>query len=170
MIQNLKQKFSTQDAAEANMTNKIKNVPLVVHCGDGSKQTGVFCALLNLLECAETEGVIDVFQVVKALRRARPEMVSSFEDYQFLYDTIASLYPAQNGQLQNAQCHEQITNIQKEAKKEEENNSLESDFHLMSQENGDDAEMCDDFKGQDTSREAESSFNGPTNLVLSDMA
>ncbi|KAK9403987.1 receptor-type tyrosine-protein phosphatase C [Crotalus adamanteus] len=170
MIQNLKQKFSTQDAAEANMINKIKNVPLVVHCGDGSKQTGVFCALLNLLECAETEGVIDVFQVVKALRRARPEIVSSFEDYQFLYDTIASLYPAQNGQLQNTQCHEQITNIQKEAKKEEENNSLESDFHLMSQENGDDAEMCDDFKGQDTSREAESSFNGPTNLVLSDMA
>ncbi|KAM3841328.1 receptor-type tyrosine-protein phosphatase C isoform 2-T2 [Vipera latastei] len=170
MIQNLKQKFSTQDAAEANMTNKIRNVPLVVHCGDGSKQTGVFCALLNLLECAETEGVIDVFQVVKALRRARPEMVSSFEDYQFLYDTIASLYPAQNGQLQNAQCHEQITNIQKEANKEEENNSLESDFHLMSQENGDDAEMCVDFKGKDTSREAESSFNGPTNPVLSDMA
>ncbi|XP_026556240.1 receptor-type tyrosine-protein phosphatase C [Pseudonaja textilis] len=170
MIQNLKQKFSTQDAAKANVTNKNKNVPLVVHCGDGSKQTGVFCALLNLLECAETEGVIDVFQVVKALRRARTEMVSSFEDYQFLYDTIASLYPAQNGKLQNAQCHEQITNIQNEVKKEEESNSLESDFQLMSQENGNDAEICNDFKAKDTSREAESSINGPTNPVLSDMA
>ncbi|XP_070795419.1 receptor-type tyrosine-protein phosphatase C [Pituophis catenifer annectens] len=170
MIQSLKQKFSTQVAAEANVTNKNKNVPLVVHCGDGSKQTGVFCALLNLLECAETEDVIDVFQVVKALRRARTEMISSFEGYQFLYDTVASLYPAQNGQLQNAQRHEQITNIQNEVKKEEESNSLESDVQLMSHENGNDAERCDDFKAKDTSREAESSVNGPTNPVLSDMA
>ncbi|XP_032074297.1 receptor-type tyrosine-protein phosphatase C isoform X2 [Thamnophis elegans] len=170
MIQNLKQKFSSQDGAEAHLINKGKNVPLVVHCGDGSKQTGVFCALLNLLECAETEGVIDVFQVVKALRRARTEMISSFEGYQFLYDAIASLYPAQNGQLQNAQCHEQITNTQNEVKKEEGSNSLESDFQLMGQESGDDAEMCDDFKAKDTSREAESSINGPTNPVLSGMA
>ncbi|XP_013920940.1 PREDICTED: receptor-type tyrosine-protein phosphatase C-like [Thamnophis sirtalis] len=170
MIQNLKQKFSSQDGAEAHLINKGKSVPLVVHCGDGSKQTGVFCALLNLLECAETEGVIDVFQVVKALRRARTEMISSFEGYQFLYDAIASLYPAQNGQLQNAQCHEQITNTQNEVKKEEGSNSLESDFQLMSHESGNDAEMCDDFKAKDTSREAESSINGPTNPVLSGMA
>ncbi|XP_070602491.1 receptor-type tyrosine-protein phosphatase C isoform X2 [Erythrolamprus reginae] len=170
MIQSLKQKFSTHDAAEANVTKKNKTVPLVVHCGDGSKQTGVFCALLNLLECAETEGVIDVFQVVKAIRRARTEMISSFEDYQFLYDAIASLYPAQNGQLQNAQSHKEITNIQNEVKKEEESNSLESDFQLMSHEDGKDAEICNDFKAKDTSREAESSINGPTNPVLSDMA
>lgn len=40
----------------------------------------------------------------------------------------------------------------------------------MSHENGNDAEICDDFKAKDTSREAESSINGPTNPVLSDMA
>lgn len=45
---------------------------------DGSQQTGMFCALLNLLESAETEDVIDVFQAVKSLRKARPEMVSTF--------------------------------------------------------------------------------------------
>ncbi|KAM6458366.1 receptor-type tyrosine-protein phosphatase C [Liasis olivaceus] len=168
MIQNLKQRFSAQDAAEANMPSQ--NVPVVVHCGDGSKQTGVFCALLNLMECAETEGVIDVFQVVKTLRRARPGMISFFEDYQFLYDTIASLYPAQNGQLQMVQCHERIINNQNEVKKEEEGNSLESDVHCMPQENGNDAEMCDDSKTKDASREAESSFNGPANSVLSDIA
>ncbi|XP_063155947.1 receptor-type tyrosine-protein phosphatase C [Candoia aspera] len=168
MIQNLKQKFSAQDAAEANEPSK--NVPVIVHCGDGSKQTGVFCALLNLLECAETEGVIDVFQVVKSLRRARPGMVSSFEEYQFLYDTIASLYPTQNGQLQKAQCHEHISNVQNEVKKEEGGNPLESDSQVMHQENGNDAEMCNDSKAKDASREVESSFNGPTNPVLSDIA
>ena len=45
---------------------------------DGSQQTGIFCALLNLLESAETEDVIDVFQVVKSLRKARPGMVPTF--------------------------------------------------------------------------------------------
>lgn len=51
---------------------------MISFCSDGSRQTGVFCALMNLLDCAETEGVIDVFQVVKGLRRARSGMVESF--------------------------------------------------------------------------------------------
>lgn len=45
---------------------------------DGSQQTGVFCALMTLLESAEVEEVIDVFQVVKALRRTRLGVVSTF--------------------------------------------------------------------------------------------
>lgn len=38
----------------------------------------MFCALMTLLESAETEEVIDVFQVVKALRRSRLGVVSTF--------------------------------------------------------------------------------------------
>lgn len=45
---------------------------------DGSQQTGVFCALMTILESAEIEEVIDVFQVVKSLRRTRLGMVSTF--------------------------------------------------------------------------------------------
>ncbi|XP_037681020.1 receptor-type tyrosine-protein phosphatase C isoform X2 [Choloepus didactylus] len=97
MIQSLKQKLPKKISAEGNKYHK--SVPLLIHCRDGSQQTGVFCALLNLLESAETEEVVDVFQVVKSLRKARPGMVSSFEQYQFLYDIIASTYPAQNGQV-----------------------------------------------------------------------
>ncbi|XP_054432524.1 receptor-type tyrosine-protein phosphatase C [Pteronotus mesoamericanus] len=97
MIQALKQKLLTRNPVEASKSHK--SVPLLVHCRDGSQQTGIFCALLNLLESAETEDVIDVFQVVKSLRKARPGMVLTFEQYQFLYDVIASTYPAQNGQV-----------------------------------------------------------------------
>lgn len=96
MIQALKQQLRTSGPADGHRHHK--NVPLLVHCRDGSQQTGVFCALLNLLESAETEGVVDVFQVVKSLRRARPAMVPTFEQYQFLYDVIASTYPAQTRQ------------------------------------------------------------------------
>ncbi|XP_022417712.2 receptor-type tyrosine-protein phosphatase C isoform X3 [Delphinapterus leucas] len=97
MIQNLKQKLPKKNSTEGNKFHR--NVPLLIHCRDGSQQTGVFCALLNLLESAETEEVIDVFQAVKSLRKARPGMVPTFEQYQFLYDVIASICPAQNGQV-----------------------------------------------------------------------
>ncbi|TKC46687.1 hypothetical protein EI555_018689 [Monodon monoceros] len=97
MIQNLKQKLPKKNSTEGNKFHR--NVPLLIHCRDGSQQTGIFCALLNLLESAETEEVIDVFQAVKSLRKARPGMVPTFEQYQFLYDVIASICPAQNGQV-----------------------------------------------------------------------
>ncbi|XP_023080507.1 receptor-type tyrosine-protein phosphatase C isoform X2 [Piliocolobus tephrosceles] len=97
MIQVLKEKLPQKNSSEGNKHHK--STPLLIHCRDGSQQTGIFCALLNLLESAETEEVVDVFQVVKALRKARPGMVSTFEQYQFLYDIIASTYPAQNGQV-----------------------------------------------------------------------
>ncbi|XP_055000671.1 receptor-type tyrosine-protein phosphatase C [Sorex araneus] len=97
MIQSLKEKLPQNGSIEGARSHK--NVPLLIHCRDGSQQTGVFCALLNLLDSAETEEVIDVFQVVKSLRKARPGMIPSFEQYQFLYDAMASLYPPQNGQV-----------------------------------------------------------------------
>uniref|UniRef100_A0A2R9AZM9 Receptor-type tyrosine-protein phosphatase C n=1 Tax=Pan paniscus TaxID=9597 RepID=A0A2R9AZM9_PANPA len=97
MIQVVKQKLPQKNSSEGNKHHK--STPLLIHCRDGSQQTGIFCALLNLLESAETEEVVDIFQVVKALRKARPGMVSTFEQYQFLYDVIASTYPAQNGQV-----------------------------------------------------------------------
>ncbi|XP_063582107.1 receptor-type tyrosine-protein phosphatase C isoform X5 [Pongo abelii] len=97
LIQVLKQKLPQKNSSEGNKHHK--STPLLIHCRDGSQQTGIFCALLNLLESAETEEVVDIFQVVKALRKARPGMVSTFEQYQFLYDIIASTYPAQNGQV-----------------------------------------------------------------------
>lgn len=98
MIQALRQKLPTRDSADGGNKHH-KSAPLLVHCRDGSQQTGMFCALLNLLESAETEEVVDVFQVVKSLRKARPGMVTMFEQYQFLYDVIAGTYPAQNGQV-----------------------------------------------------------------------
>ncbi|XP_073449057.1 receptor-type tyrosine-protein phosphatase C isoform X4 [Aquarana catesbeiana] len=80
-------------------TRHDKSVPLIVHCSDGSQLTGTFSALWYLLESARVEGDIDVFQTVKNLRRLRSGIVSSFEQYQFLYDVMASTVPAQNGQI-----------------------------------------------------------------------
>ncbi|OWK08469.1 PTPRC [Cervus elaphus hippelaphus] len=84
---------------------------------DGSQQTGLFCALFNLLESADTEEVIDVFQAVKSLRKARPGMVPTLEQYQFLYDVIASTYPAQNGQVKKSKHPEDKVEFDNEVDK-----------------------------------------------------
>lgn len=105
MIQNLKQKLP-KSCPEGMKYHK--HAPILVHCRDGSQQTGLFCALFNLLESAETEEVVDVFQVVKSLRKARLGMVGTYEQYQFLYDVIASTYPAQNGQVKKTSSQDKI--------------------------------------------------------------
>ncbi|XP_067846722.1 receptor-type tyrosine-protein phosphatase C isoform X2 [Heptranchias perlo] len=94
MIRSIKEKQSKHKEPESNITP-----PLIVHCSDGAKQTGMFYALWNLLDSADTENVIDVLQTVKALRKQRSGMFLTFEQYQFLYDIIASTYPVQNGTL-----------------------------------------------------------------------
>uniref|UniRef100_A0A8B9ZXY0 Receptor-type tyrosine-protein phosphatase C n=1 Tax=Anas zonorhyncha TaxID=75864 RepID=A0A8B9ZXY0_9AVES len=165
MILNLKQKIPTRPASEDNRNNR--SVPLVVHCRDGSQQTGVFCALMTLLESAETEEVIDVFQVVKALRRTRLGVVSTFEHYQFLYDTIASIYPAQNGQIKkNSQQEDKVEFCNEVEKKDQETDLITIDLTTSIPEENGASEVCEDSKAADTTKGTESSTNGPTTPVL----
>uniref|UniRef100_A0A6Q2Y466 Receptor-type tyrosine-protein phosphatase C n=1 Tax=Esox lucius TaxID=8010 RepID=A0A6Q2Y466_ESOLU len=79
-----------------------KILPAVVHCNDGSSRSGIFCALWNLMDSAETEKLVDVFQVAKALRKERQGMINSLEQYQFLYDAVEGAFPVQNGEVKHA--------------------------------------------------------------------
>ncbi|XP_063796204.1 receptor-type tyrosine-protein phosphatase C isoform X2 [Pseudophryne corroboree] len=112
MIEKLRKDIPPKGMNEQNRHDK--SVPLLVHCSDGSQLTGTFCALWNLVESAHTEGVMDVFQTVKHLRRQRSGMISSCEQYQFLYDTLASTVPAQNGQVKSSSHQEDKLEIQNE--------------------------------------------------------
>ncbi|KAM4628865.1 receptor-type tyrosine-protein phosphatase C isoform 2-T2 [Polymixia lowei] len=93
MIKNIKQSCGYGNS------KTDRSVPLVVHCSDGSSRSGVFCALWNLLESAQTEKLVDVFQVAKALRKERQGMITSQEQYQFLYDAVMEAFPVQNGEV-----------------------------------------------------------------------
>ncbi|KAK5869676.1 hypothetical protein PBY51_024378 [Eleginops maclovinus] len=81
-----------------------RNSPVVVHCNDGSSRSGIFCALWNLLDSAETEKLVDVFQVVKTLRKERQGMLSDLEHYQFLYSALEGVFPVQNGEVKAVQA------------------------------------------------------------------
>ncbi len=51
------------------------NKPIVVHCSDTVTRSGMFCAIATTIERCKTEGVVDVFQVIKALRVQKPGAV-----------------------------------------------------------------------------------------------
>ena len=51
------------------------NKPIVVHFSDTVTRSGMFCAIATIIERCKTEGVVDVFQVVKALRVQKPGAV-----------------------------------------------------------------------------------------------
>ena len=54
---------------------RTSNKPTVVHCSDTVTRSGMFCAIATTIERCKTEGVVDVFQVVKALRVQKPGAV-----------------------------------------------------------------------------------------------
>ncbi|XP_047610846.1 receptor-type tyrosine-protein phosphatase C isoform X4 [Phacochoerus africanus] len=167
MIQNLKQKLPKKNSMEGNKYHR--NVPLLIHCRDGSQQTGIFCALLNLLESAETEEVIDVFQTVKSLRKARPGMVPTLEQYQFLYDVIASTYPAQNGQVKKKNNQEDKIELEDEVGKTKQDANCVSSPSAPDKASGGDTE---DEGSKPTSgpEGPEHSANGPASPALTQSA
>uniref|UniRef100_A0A672FKS0 protein-tyrosine-phosphatase n=1 Tax=Salarias fasciatus TaxID=181472 RepID=A0A672FKS0_SALFA len=99
------------------LTDMIKNIkvnsgikssqritPILVHCNNGSLRSGIFCALWNLLDSAETEKLVDVFQVIKTLRKERQGMLLSLEHYQFLYKALEDVFPHVNGEVKPVQA------------------------------------------------------------------
>ncbi|XP_053538955.1 receptor-type tyrosine-protein phosphatase C isoform X11 [Ictalurus punctatus] len=80
-------------------SSKNNNLPIVVHCNDGSSRSGIFCALWKLLDSADTEKLVDIFQVAKDLRKARLGMINTLEQYEFLYAALEAAYPVQNGEV-----------------------------------------------------------------------
>ena len=51
----------------------------------------MFCSLVNAIEMCKTEGVVDVFQVVKALRIQKPGAVLTVV-YDILHDSYCNIY------------------------------------------------------------------------------
>ncbi|CAG5863808.1 unnamed protein product [Menidia menidia] len=115
MIKDIKNKCETSKSQ--------RGIPIVVHCNDGSSRSGIFCALWNLLDSAESEKLVDVFQVVKTLRKERQGMISSLEQYQFLYSALEGVFPVQNGDAKQVKAAAadsvQIVNETKEQHVEE---------------------------------------------------
>ena len=56
---------------------------------DTVSRCGVFCSFISTIECCKTEGIVDVFQVVKALRIQKPGSVLTVVSLNNLHVQIA---------------------------------------------------------------------------------
>uniref|UniRef100_A0A3B3VWJ3 Receptor-type tyrosine-protein phosphatase kappa n=1 Tax=Poecilia latipinna TaxID=48699 RepID=A0A3B3VWJ3_9TELE len=70
------------------MSNPPSAGPIVVHCSAGAGRTGCFIVIDIMLDMAEREGVVDIYNCVKALRSRRINMVQTEEQYIFIHDAI----------------------------------------------------------------------------------
>jgi len=71
-----------------NVQRRSGNAPVVVHCSDTVTRSGIFCTTMTTIEGCKAESVVDVFQVVKALRIQKPGAVTTVEHYRFIHDLV----------------------------------------------------------------------------------
>ncbi|CAI8052760.1 Receptor-type tyrosine-protein phosphatase alpha [Geodia barretti] len=64
------------------------NHTITVHCSDTVSRSGMFCAIATTIERCKTEGVVDVFQVVKALRVQKPGAVRTVMQYKTIFEAV----------------------------------------------------------------------------------
>uniref|UniRef100_A0A4W5QPN7 protein-tyrosine-phosphatase n=1 Tax=Hucho hucho TaxID=62062 RepID=A0A4W5QPN7_9TELE len=62
--------------------------PVVVHCSVGAGRTGCYIVLDVMLDMAESEGVVDIYNCVKTLCSRRINMIQTEEQYIFIHDAI----------------------------------------------------------------------------------
>jgi protein tyrosine phosphatase len=76
---------------------------VLVHCLLGAERTGLFCALLNIINHIRSEKEVDVFNAVKLVRRSRPEFITSLDQYRYLYE-LAAAFLASDVKSTSATC------------------------------------------------------------------
>ncbi|XP_010220017.1 PREDICTED: receptor-type tyrosine-protein phosphatase T-like [Tinamus guttatus] len=64
---------------------------VLVTCWDGASRSGIFCAANFLCEQIQSEGLVDVSQAVRMLKRRRRQLVKDVEQYRFCYE-LALVY------------------------------------------------------------------------------
>jgi len=55
----------------------VTGVAYVCRCSHGVERTGLFCAMMNMLDQLVADKEVDVYDAVKRVRQARPEFVDS---------------------------------------------------------------------------------------------
>eukprot|EP00075_Anas_platyrhynchos_P012802 XP_027302055.1 receptor-type tyrosine-protein phosphatase kappa isoform X2 [Anas platyrhynchos] len=63
---------------------------ILVTCWDGASRSGIFCAASFLCEQIQSEGLVDVSQAVRMLKRQRRQLIKDVEQYRLCYELALS--------------------------------------------------------------------------------
>ncbi|XP_045159787.1 uncharacterized protein LOC123525102 isoform X2 [Mercenaria mercenaria] len=65
-----------------------KTEPIIVHCMDGAERSGLYCAVSSVLERLQMDKKINIPQTVLQLRARRPQLIKTFEQFDFCYRAV----------------------------------------------------------------------------------
>ncbi|XP_003213431.2 receptor-type tyrosine-protein phosphatase alpha-like [Meleagris gallopavo] len=63
---------------------------ILITCWDGASRSGIFCAASFLCEQIQSEGLVDVSQAVRMLKRRRRQLIKDVEQYGLCYKLALS--------------------------------------------------------------------------------
>ena len=66
------------------MPSYVYSTQYVLTCSDTVSRSGMFCATATAIDQCKTEGVVDVFQVVKVLRLQKPGAITTVVSFSII--------------------------------------------------------------------------------------
>ncbi|XP_009977801.1 PREDICTED: receptor-type tyrosine-protein phosphatase mu-like [Tauraco erythrolophus] len=69
---------------------QIQDGHILITCWDGASRSGIFCAASFLCEQIQSEGLVDVSQAVRMLKRRRRQLIKDMEQYGLCYELALS--------------------------------------------------------------------------------
>ncbi|NXF28457.1 PTPRA phosphatase, partial [Rhodinocichla rosea] len=69
---------------------RANEAPLALLHRDGASRSGIFCAAGFLCEQIQSEGMVDVSQAVRMLKRRRRQFIKNVEQYGLCYELALS--------------------------------------------------------------------------------
>ncbi|KAF8766774.1 Receptor-type tyrosine-protein phosphatase mu like protein [Argiope bruennichi] len=83
--------------------------PITVHCMDGATRTGLFIAATHVCDQVESEGILDVYQIVKSIRTNRPEFIPNSDQYRILFEVAQEVAEPYLVQLEQQQSTKKLS-------------------------------------------------------------
>lgn len=85
----------------ASVQKQTGNVPILIHCCDTVTRSAMFCTAVTVIDRWKTEGVVDIFQVVKDLRMQKPGAVPTLNHYRMIYTIVFSYLRYSNAEVKS---------------------------------------------------------------------
>ncbi|XP_077981562.1 receptor-type tyrosine-protein phosphatase epsilon-like [Glandiceps talaboti] len=106
--------------------------PLVVHCSAGVGRTGTFITIDSMLEMAEAEGKIDIFNFVYQARQDRMNFVQTLDQYEFTYKAVLEATLFGNMEIPTADLRMKLT-VLKIKDKGTKLSALDKEFRVLNE-------------------------------------
>ncbi|XP_052807040.1 receptor-type tyrosine-protein phosphatase C-like [Mya arenaria] len=82
--------------------------PVVVQCHDGYSRSGLFAALLCIVDRIKTDKEVAIAETVRLVKYRRQAAVADVEQYQFCHEVVFEYLKNRGGKLEDSENQEYV--------------------------------------------------------------